>query len=268
VDRRARVAAGLAAIALAACGGPPAPRRAVGTDVRVLARGSLGYAVAFAGERPVSLELGEAFELVVRDEAGAERGRVALGPAERDWTVLAAAGDRAWAAGEAGEVVAVDLASATVAARWPVGAPVTALAASDELVAIGDVEGALCVRRADDGALLQCLAAHDGAIDRLVLAGDVVTSVGDDATRGWRLPDLREVAPGDEGSPLRITGARVDRVDADGPHLVVEMSGAVQDVARSPSGRIAVAAWITKLDQPSIVVVAPPASEPGARMVR
>lgn len=247
--------AGLIAIAAVACGGPPAPRHAARTDVHVLARGSLGYAVAFAGARPISVELGDAFELVVRDAGGREQGRVALGAADRDWTALATSEELAWVGGETGEVVAIELATAKVVARWPVGAPITGLVASEDLVAIADAEGALCVRRRDDGALLQCVAAHDGAIRDLTLAGDVLTTRADDGAHGWRLPALTPTSPADAEASLRITGARVDRVDADGPHLIVEMSGAVQDVAITPEGRVAVAAWISALDQASVVVV-------------
>ncbi len=76
------------------------------------------------------------------------------------------------------------------------------------------------------------------------------------AAHGWRLPTL-ELTPPDDGSPIRVAGARVERLTADGPRLVVEMSGAVQDVAIAGSGRVVVAAWITALDQPSVVVVVP-----------
>lgn len=250
MDRRAGLAL------LAACGGPPQPRHAETDAARVLARGTLGYAVAFAGERPISVELGLAFELVIRDDEGVETGRVALGGADLDWTALAANGARAWAAGEPGEVVEIALDDATVTARWPVGATVTALAASEDLVAIGDAEGVLCLRRTDDGALLQCVAAHDGAIRDLAITGDVLTSRGDDAAQGWRLPAL-ELAPPDDESPIRVAGPRVERLTGDGPSLIVEMSGAVQDVAIAGSGRLAVAAWITALDQPSVVMVVP-----------
>jgi len=242
------------AVMLAACGGPPAPRRPAGSAVEVLARGTLGYAVAFAGERVLSVELGETFELVVRGAGPAQR--VALGGADRDWVALATAGERAWVGGETGEVVEIDLAAAEIVARWPVGAPVTALAASEEFVAIGDAEGALCLRRADDGALLQCVAAHAGAIRDLAVDGEVVTSRGDDGAHGWTLPALAEIAPAADAT-IRANGLRVDRLTEDGPQLVVEMAGQVQDVAIAASGRVAVAAWIRALDQASIVVVTP-----------
>ena len=57
------------------------------------------------------------------------------------------------------------------------------------------------------------------------------------------------------GLEFRIAGRRVERRAGDGWELVVEMAGAVQRIAVSPTGDLAVAAWIGALDQPSVVLV-------------
>ncbi len=270
MDRRARlsVVAAAAAAWTSACGAP-SPVAPAGAQVTVVARGTLGYAVAFAGTRLVSVELGERFELVIRDGARDGGRRVDLGPPERDWVALAARGDRAWVGGDGGEVAAVDVGAAAITARWPVGAPVTALAATDTLVAIGDATGVVCVRRADDGALLQCLAAHAQAIDALAVVDGALVSRGEgEAARAWTLPalaaapapapaaaDADAIAPRWRGRAIAIDGRAVDVVDAAGRRRVVAMAGAVRAVAVSPDDRLAVAAWIDALDQPSIVLV-------------
>jgi hypothetical protein len=249
MDRRA----GLALLVLAGCGGAPSPR--AGADpVRVVARGTLGYAVAFAGDRLVSVELGERFELIVRSLDGAEAGRLDLGPAERDWPALACAADRCWVGGDTGEVAIVELAGPAIVARWPVGEPVTALAAVDGHVAIGDAAGVLCLRRADDGALLQCVAAHAAPIAELTAdaAGLVSRDRGGEALV-WTVPalDVRAAEP----EVIRVAGRRVERRAGERWELVVEMAGAVQRVAVSASGDLAIAAWIGALDHPSVVLV-------------
>jgi hypothetical protein len=243
---------GIALLLLCACGGRPAPTHAKKLRVQVVSRGTLGYAVELAGDRVVTVELGERFELVVRDTPSAKPRALDLGPAETDWVALAAAGDRAWVGGDTGEVIAVDVARLAEEARWPIGAPVTALAASGDHVAIGDATGVLCLRRADDGALLQCVVAHDGAIAELDVIGDsLITGDATGSTAAWSVPSLA-VAEAGAASPFVVDGKRV--LDARGG-LVVEMGGAVQDFAVSPTGQLAVAAWITSLDQASVVLV-------------
>jgi hypothetical protein len=251
MDRRAGVA--LACLAVTACGAP-APR--AGGAVRVVARGTLGYAVAFAGDRLVTVELGERFELVVRDGDGrAERGRIDLGPPERDWPALACAADRCWVGGDGGEVVAVDLDPPAIVARWPAGEPVTALAHLGEHVAIGDAAGVLCLRRAGDGALLQCVVAHAEPIAALdARDGGLASRAAGGEARGWTAPALAERATSEPA--IRISGRRVERKGGDGRwSLVVEMAGAVRQIAASPAGDLAVAAWIGALDHPSVVLV-------------
>jgi len=251
MDRRA----GLIVLALAACGAP-SPRRGA-APVSVVARGTLGYAVAFAGDRLVTVELGERFELIVRDGEGRrELGRLDLGAPERDWPALACDGDRCWVGGDGGEVAVVALGAAApaIVARWPIGAPVTGLAHAGGHVAIGDAGGALCLRRAGDGALLQCVVAHAGPIASVGSDRDgVVTRDAAGDARGWTVPALAERPPG--ADQVRMTGRRVERRAGDGWELVVEMAGTVQRVATSPQGDLAVAAWIGALDQASVVLV-------------
>jgi hypothetical protein len=226
--------------------------------VQVVARGTLAYAVGYAGDRLVTVELVERFGLEIRDPGDATPRMLDLGPAERDWAALACAGDRAWVGGDGGEVVVVDVAQGRELERWPIGAPVTALAVAGDLIAIGDATGVLCLRRADDGALLQCVVAHDGPIAGLALDGGALVSRGADGAHAWQVPSLTGPTP---GVALGLSwGDR--RVVVDGPRvrdaggaLVVEMSGPVRGLAVSPSGDLAVAAWIHALDQPSVVLV-------------
>ncbi len=269
MDRRARVSRRGAAVALAtallACGAPT-PAGPTGARVTVVARGTLGYAVAFAGERLVTVELAERFELVIRDGATGDGRRVDLGPPERDWPALTVQGARAWVGGDAGEVREIDLATGATRARWPVGAPVTALASTTTLVAIGDAEGVLCLRRAGDGALLQCLTAHADAIDTIDVDDDeqlvTRTSVAGATpeVRAWRLPALApaQATPAPRrwgGRELVIAGRTVDVRRGGARTRVVAMAGEVRAVAVGPDGRLAVAAWIAQLDQASIVLV-------------
>lgn len=232
------------------CGGA-APR----ADVRVVARGSLAYAVAFCGERLVSIELVERFAVVVRDaDSLREAARIDLGPPERDWPALACDARRAWVGGDAGTVAIVDLAAGAIVGTWPVGAPVTGLAVDGERIAIGDGSGVLCLRRADDGALLQCVVAQVGAVDVEGTTGGLVTRAPDGDGQVWSTPALARVGPAPTPA-LRVTGRSVDRRRGEAWERVVRMAGAVQGVAVSPSGAVAVAAWIGALDDASVVLV-------------
>jgi len=260
VDGAARV--GLAAIALAACGASPRSPAAT-----VLARGTLAYAVAAAGDRVVSIELDDRFALLVRKPDDARvLGRIDLGPPERDLPALAAAGDRAWVGGADGQVRAVDLARGAVVATWPVGAAVTALAAAGDWVAIGDAAGVLCLRRADDGALVQCAVAAAAPIAAIGVergaGGEVLRVLAGGQTCGWRLPALARVpgaAPGITwgGGQVVVRGRTVELVRARGRQRLLTLAGAVRAIAIAPGGGLAVAAWVTTLDDPSLVVLAP-----------
>jgi hypothetical protein len=245
MDRRA----GLILALIAACGAPT-PLHPPDHQVQVVARGSMAYAVAFAGERLVTVELIERFELVIRSRDGArEEARLELGRPEDDWPALAAAGDRAWVGGETGEVLVIDLAAATVTARWPVGAPVTGLATHGDHVAIADATGVLCLRDLA-GALLQCAGAADAPIADLEVRGDLVVTTAGDREAGWALPSLAAVPAGAPGRYARA-GSRVML----GRRVVVELAGAVRDLAVADDGTLAVAAWIGGLDDPSVVLV-------------
>jgi hypothetical protein len=248
------------AVALALLGacaaGPPAPR--------VLARGTLAYAVAATPGRLLSIELDERFALVVRSpDSPTPLARVDLGPPERDLPALAAAGDRAWVGGDDGRVRVIDVATGAVTEIWPVGAPVTALALAGDVVVIGDATGALCLRRARDGAVLQCAAIADGPIAHVdVRGGTLVASTGE-ATTSWLLPSLAPAGPARsrgpmwEGGEVVVSGRTVDLVTRDRRRRLAVMDGSVRAVAVLSDGRLAIAAWIAALANPSIIVLAP-----------
>jgi hypothetical protein len=252
VDRRA----GLIVLAVAACG-PSSPRHPKGSAIQVVARGTLAYGVELAGDRLVTVELTERFELIVRSRDGdRESARLDLGPAEHDWPALAAAGDRAWVGGDTGVVIAYDLAAGAELARWPIGAPVTALAVAGDHVAIGDAAGVVCLRRAADGALVQCVVADDGPVETVAAAGDRLVSSGAGPARGWSVPSLasRPATPVPlvwRGQVVTASGRRV----LAGGDPIVWMHGAVRDLAVGDDGTLAVAAWVGSLDHASVILV-------------
>lgn len=199
--------------------GQAAPGPAVGFGrTRTLARGDLVYAVAFADAHTlVSVELGVAFTLVVRslergtDRAMAvrERWRVPLGPADYDVESLAVDRGRqeAWVASRDGTVRAFALVSqgpiegepGRLSARWHLGSAATAVAVSPDgaFVATGTSDGVLCLRRRQDGALLQCVAAHQAEISKLDFAANASRLVSSSWTGEvvvWQVPSLAVVA--------------------------------------------------------------------------
>jgi hypothetical protein len=232
--------AGLIALALTGCGAAAPP------CARVLARGTLAYdATALATrDEVVAIELETRFALVVHDAAtGAIRGAVDLGGPERDVDVLAIdpRGATAFVGGRDQAVRAIALDRLAVTATWPVGADVTALAATSSWVIVGDATGAVCLRRMSDGALLQCLAAADRRIDDLRLDGaDVIVTAGSLAQR-YTLPALAAV-----GRP------RVSWTPPFAPP--VRLGGAIRAVRATPRGTV-VSAWVHTLDDPSIVLI-------------
>lgn len=250
-------AAAIVAVALAACAGGP--------RARVVARGTLAYAVAAAGPDLVSLELDERFALLVRSpDSDRPRLRVDLGPPEVDWSALAATAAVAYAGGIGGEVRRVDLATGQVTARWPVGAAVTALATADDLLAVGDATGALCLRRLPDGALLHCVLAADGPITGIAITGGELITAGAGSATAWRLPSLtrsgatRWRLPVWAGGDVVVRGRTVAILDGEGkPRTVATLAGAVRSVAILSGSRLAIAAWVERLDNPSIIVLAP-----------
>ena len=182
MDARAGVVALLAACSAAA--GPCAPR--------VLARGTLAYDAVHAGDAVYALELETRFALVVHDAAtGAVRASIDLGPPSPDLVALAVAPARdvAYVGGRDDAVRAIELARGAVIATWPIGADVTALAADDARVAIGDATGVVCLRTRA-GALLQCVSDADAPIAAIQIDGAALDVRAGD--RAWRyaLPSL------------------------------------------------------------------------------
>ncbi len=185
---------------------PPAP-----TGVRrgrVLARGTLTYAVAFAAasDRIAAVELSDEFALVVRDIDGHELSRVRLGEAEYDVVALDLSpdGEQALVASADGTVRNIEVATGAVLARWPLGRPATAVRRIDDRwIATGDDSGVVCLRRANDGALLQCLVAHTDRVSALDVArlpnphGPanwwLASSSWDGTTAVWLVPTMREL---------------------------------------------------------------------------
>ena len=218
-----------------ACGGAlgAAEQPVALSMVRPASRGVLSYAVAFApGPQPrlVAVELGSAFELVVRsiDGAGAlrERARVPLGPP--DWDVsdvaIVPGGRAALVASAAGTVRAIDLDTARVTATWHLGAAATAVAASSDLVATGSATGVVCLRRLRDGALLQCLVAHTAAVSGLDFdpAGRrLASSSWDGRVAVWSAPQLAALSELDAGG-----SANGLAFAPDGRDLAIAVSGA------------------------------------------
>jgi WD40 repeat protein len=213
-----------------ACGGQqPAGRAPAELSLaRSASRGVLSYAVAFvrgpAGPRLLSIELATGFELVTRsvDRSGGlrERARVALGPAEWDMTDLAVVpgGRAALVASAAGTVRAIDLEAGRLTATWHLGAAATAVAAAGDLAATGSASGVICLRRLDDGALLQCLAAHRAPISGLDFdpAGRLLASSSwDGRVAVWSAPQLAAIAELDtRGSANQVAFAPDGRLVA------------------------------------------------------
>ncbi len=186
------------------------------------ATGVLTYAVALdsAGRRLITVELSTRFELVVR-RLGASgeviaSERTLLGPA--DWDVrdlaLDPAGQIAWIASADGTVRAIELEGGRTRATWHLGDAATAVAVSRDgrHVATGAASGAVCLRRAEDGALLQCMIAHAGPVSAIDFSRDrLATGSWSGEVATWQVPSL----------------AVLDRLRA---------AGSVNDVAFSPDG--------------------------------
>lgn len=199
-------------IVMAACAAPPQPRplapgaSAPGPAVGLgpgteAAAGVLTYAVAFAGERVLaSVELDTGFTLVVRDiaERGAQartRHRIHLGPPDYDVGDLAIdpARGEAWVASRDGTVRGFALDDAAPVGTWHLGSPATAVAVSADgrFVATATEDGVLCLRRREDGALLQCVAAHQARIAALDFeAGALASGAWDGTVVLWDVPSL------------------------------------------------------------------------------
>ncbi|MCE9573670.1 MAG: hypothetical protein K8W52_10980 [Deltaproteobacteria bacterium] len=230
-------------LALVACG-PLPPGRCAPAPV-VIARGTLAYDARLVGDRVIGLELDTGFALIVHALDGAIVRRIDLGGPDRDLGALAIddRGARAWVGGEDQAVRAIELATGAITATWPIGADVTALAwvtADDRAyVAIGDATGVACLRRATDGAVVQCVAIADAPITGLAAEADALV-----VTAGARA--IRLALPG-----LQVRG---EAAAPPAPALPPEarFGGAIRARHATPRG-VLVAAWIRTLDDPSIV---------------
>ena len=211
---------------------------------RILARGTLAYDVAAAGPLVASIELDTAFALVLR--RGDATVSAPLGPPDRDFVAVTVDGngDRIAVAGLDGTVRLFDARGAEHARfRLDEAATAVALSADGSYLLHGAASGVLCLRRSGDGALLQCVAAHDGRIAALAADGDTAVSAGSDGEAiVWALPSLRILARHAAGAPLVALAARTGRVAlarAAAPVLV--WSWADDRVAESPPAASAVA---------------------------
>jgi hypothetical protein len=231
---------------------------------QIVSRGTLAYAAAWKGERLITIELIERFQLVVRDGPSLKTtAKIDLGPPEVDLTALAVTGEVAVVGGRDGWIRRFDLATRRELDRWPQGAPLTALAATADLVIAGDAEGAVCLRRAT-GELLQCVAHAETPITRISVAGDRATVVAGRTTRMLELPSLRVLdGPGVaitwSGGAVKWRDRAVVWSGPRGKRRLVVLAGPVRSVATSDGGKLAIAGWVKALDQPSVVVwTAPP----------
>ncbi|HUS63397.1 MAG TPA: hypothetical protein VMZ28_02600 [Kofleriaceae bacterium] len=188
-----------------ACGSGPSPRTSSPTLTleRVLSRGALAYAVALTDDDAVvSVELETDFQLVVRRQ-GKER-RMRLGKAEHDILDLAVRDDAAYVASTDGTIRTIDLDALRVTSTWHLGAVATAVAVSPDgaTLAAGGRSGIFCLRRLSDGALLQCVAAHEATVSALDFSPDatrLATASHDGRVAVWSLPALALVAELDTG---------------------------------------------------------------------
>jgi hypothetical protein len=182
----------------------------------IAARGVLTYAVAFAGsDLLAAVELSTEFTLVVYalDAAPEAAGRaqprvhqrIELGPPAFDVGALAVDGTRgqAWIASHDGTVRGYALDTGAPVLTWHLGSAATAVAVSadGQFVAMATEDGVLCLRRRHDGALLQCVAAHEAPISALAFARERLASAAWDGTViVWDVPSLaiqaRERFPG------------------------------------------------------------------------
>lgn len=156
----------------------------------ILARGTLAYdvAVGVGGAVVASIELTDAFALVLR--RGTTVTRTRLGPPELDFVAVAADGATVAVAGLDGTVRVFD-AKGGETRRFRLDDAATAVALIGPYLVHGSASGILCLRRLEDGALLQCVDAHDGRVSALARDEDSVVSGGaDGAVIVWSVPSL------------------------------------------------------------------------------
>ena len=210
---------------------------------RALSKGTLSYAVAFAGDQVVAVELRTEFELVVRDTSGRERLRLAIGPHQYDVNDLAVHGRTAYLASSDGTVRAIDLDGGRESARWHLGDAATAVAVSPDggYLAAGGAGGILCLRRLPGGELLQCLVAHRGRISGLAIdpAGRRLASTSwDGGAALWSLPALASLAA------LEVGGsANAIAFAPDGGRLAIAASAAPPHPRHQRDPRARVLLW-------------------------
>lgn len=210
---------------------------------RALSKGALAYAVAFAGDEIVSVELRTEFELVVRAKSGRERLRLTLGPHEYDVNDLAIHGNTAYVASSDGTVRAIDLSRGQETQRWRLGDAASAVAVSPDggYLAAGGQSGIVCLRRLPGGELLQCLVAHRGRISGLAFdrpGRRLASSAWDGRAALWSVPALAAVAELDAGG-----SANAIAFAPDGARVAVATSGAPPDPRRAADPRSRVLVW-------------------------
>lgn|GEM_PF-5998312 len=244
--------AALALIALAGCGGQVGA--AIPAGARVVGRGTLGYAVAFGEGVLATIELDDSFGLFVRDpDSGATQIRWELGPPERDLVALAIADGAAWVGGTDRQVRAIALDTGATRTTWPIGAAVTALAiVPGGWIAVGDAEGALCLRRRDDGALVQCVVIGASPVTAIERSGPRLVATVAGSRVGLAVPTLAAARAGPP-PPSAVVGDAV----IVGGRAVVRFAGPARAVAAGPRGQRVAVGWIRALGDPSVVVIPP-----------
>src|SRR5215470_16562271 len=219
---------------------------ACASDPRTLAKGTLAYSVAASSDLIASIELTTAFDLILRTPTATRTA--ALGPPDRDFVALAidGAGRRVAVAGLDGTVRLFDDAAAELQRfRLDDAATAVALTPDGTYLLHGSASGILCLRRTADGALLQCVDAHDGRLTALAVDGATAVSAGaDDTIVVWAVPSLRVLARRAGRGPLAAQGGRVALRDgtiwrwADGT-ATAETGPPAVAVAFLPDGKLA-----------------------------
>lgn len=249
---------GLSALVIACLAtGCAAPRTAV------LARGVLPYALAEDADRLVSLELTEHFELVVRAH-GRELRRIDLGPPELDVRALAVHRGLAYVGDDSGWVREVSLATSTVRRLFATGAPVLALAVDTHHLVTADASGALCLRRQNDLALLQCARAPF-RVHTLTLSGDRVVMSSDTHQVTWSTPSLAAIGEIENlVSEHRFRGGAAWAVREQlwwrrgtKAKRLATMASAIRQILLTSSGALVIAAWPKRLDDAALLYLTP-----------
>lgn len=245
-------------------------------SVSVLARGILPYAVASAGPQIVSVELSERFELVVRD--GSTVRRVDLGPPEVDMRALAIHQSSAYVGSDAGFIHEIDLTTLRLSRSFAVGSAVLALAVDSRYLLSADASGAVCLRRRDDAALLQCAlpgVAVSGMQIRAAtlwllspLHGGTATEQsqgGRSVAIPWSLPSLRPeiptmseklaAQPRWRGGTVWARGHQLMWARAGERRILMQFATAIRSLEVTDTGALIVAAWPKTLDDPALVMI-------------